>query len=315
MKRIVIIILVIIVGYIVKSGFYIVDEREQVVLTLFQKGGAVIGKTVTKPGLKFKLPVVHVANVFPKNILEWDGDPKQIPTRDKTYIWVDAFGRWRIEDPLVFMKKVNNEISAHQKLDNIINSAVRNLVSSHNLIESVRNTDRKMGINLGLDTLTEDTTDYKISLGRSAMCREIIKQAQPKLLDLGIELVDVRFKRINYVDRVLQDVFRRMIAERKQFAEKYRSEGRGESQSISGDKEKELKRIYSEAYRKAQVVKGKADAQAARIYAAAYNRDPEFYSFVKTLELYKESLDSTTWAMFSTKTDFLKYLKDYKPSK
>ena len=317
MKRIIAIILLIAIFYVVKSGFYIVDERKQVVLTLFQKGGAIIGKPVTKPGLKFKIPVFHVANVYAKNLLEWDGDPKKpIPTGDKTNIWVYTFCRWRIKDPIVFMKKVRNETSAQQKLDNIINGALRNLVSSHNLKESVRNTDRKMRLNLGSDTLTEDTTAYNIVLGRSAMCQHIRAQAQPKLLDLGIELVDVRIKRINYVNDVLQDVFRRMIAERKQFAEKYRSEGRGESQQIIGEKEKELKRIYSEAYRKAEVIKGKADAKATKIYAAAYNRDPEFYSFIKTLDLYKKSFDSTNTLIMSTKNnDFLKYFKQYSPSK
>lgn len=302
---------------VLKESLFIVDETEQVVITQF---GESIGSPITEPGIHLKTPFIQKVNSFAKNILEWDGENGQVPTKDKTYIWVDVFGRWRISDALKFFKKVNNESSAHRTLDGIIDAAVRNLVTSYNLIETVRITNRILP-NESWDTddsLLAEGTDsavYFLELGRSRMRDKIIEQASHKLNEFGIQLVDVRFKRIHYVDEVQQKVYERMIKERKQIAEKYRSEGRGESQKISGMKERELKKIYSEAYKESQRIKGEADAKATRIYAAAYNRDPEFYSFVKTLDTYKTSLDSTTWAVFSTKADFLKYLKQYTPAR
>ena len=310
MKRILLFAAAIIVGSIVYSGMYVLDETQQAVITQF---GKAIGKPITKAGLKFKLPVVQKLNSFPKNLLEWDGDPGQVPTKDKTFIWVDVFGRWRIVNALKYFEKVNNEQSAQSKLDDIIDAAVRNVITSNILIESVRNSNREMDFTDRDTSAGIDSTIRNIALGRGKMLEEILEQAQPKLAEFGIELVDVRFKRILYVDKVLRNIYDRMIAERKQIAEKYLSEGRGESSRIAGEKEKELKRIYSEAYKEAQTIKGDADGDAAAIYAAAYNRDPEFYSFIKTLELYQKSLDSTTWAVLTTKTDFLKYLKKYAP--
>ncbi len=296
-------------------SMYVVDETQQAVVTMF---GRAIGDPVTSPGLKFKAPFVHKVNFFPKNILEWDGQKGQVPTKDKTYIWVDVFGRWRIVNPLRFFEKLRNESSAQRTLDGIIDAAVRNLVTSHHLIETVRSTDRELpredwDADDSLVISGGDTARFELSLGRARMRGAIMEQAQPKLREFGIELVDVRFKRINYVEEVLKKVYDRMIAERRQIAEKYRSEGRGESQKILGKKERELKRIYSEAYRQGEQIKGQADKQAAAVYAAAYNRDPEFYSFLRTLEMYKESLDSSTMAVFSTDADFLKYLKQYGP--
>ncbi|MBD3346085.1 MAG: protease modulator HflC [Chitinivibrionales bacterium] len=332
MKRILLIIVAIAAVWALRTGLYVVDETQQVIITRF---GEAIGEAVTEPGLHMTIPFVHKTTYFQKNLLEWDGDPGQIPTQDKTFIWVDVFARWRIVEPLLFFEKVNNETSAHKKLDDIIDAAVRNLVTSNNLRETVRSTNRTLrssedlenrpvagaardtadtgGVEITeVDSLVEEnSTEKVIDLGRAQMAIEIAKQAQPKLEEFGIELVDVRFKRINYVEKVLKNVYKRMIAERKQIAERFRSEGRGEAQRIAGEKEKELKRIYSGAYEKAQVIKGEADAEAAKIYAAAYNRDPEFYSFIKTMDLYKESFDSTSSAVFSTKSDFLKYLKDY----
>jgi membrane protease subunit HflC len=299
------------------SSVYVVDETEQVVVTMF---GKAIGEPVTSPGLKIRAPFVHKVNFFPKNILEWDGQKGQIPTKDKTFIWVDIFGRWRIVDPLRFFEKLRTENSAQRTLDGIIDAAVRNLVTSHNLIEAVRSSDRDLpredwDADDSLVAGEQDTAGFALRLGRARMREEIMKQAGPKLREFGIELVDVRFKRINYVEEVLRKVYDRMIAERRQIAEKYRSEGRGESQKILGKKERELKRIFSEAYRQGEEIKGLADQQAAAIYAAAYRRDPEFYSFTRTLEMYKQSLDSTTWAVFSTKADFLRYLKRYTPAR
>ncbi len=303
------------------DSFYILDETEQAVITQF---GRPVGGSVTEPGLRWKMPYVQKATKFKKHILEWDGQREQIPTNNKTFIWVDAFARWRIVDPLTFYEKLRDVSSAQQALDGIIDAAVRNLVTSYDLIETVRTTDRKiprsesaLAMDLipssSVDSDTGDTIeiDTELSIGRAGMLDQVHEQAGKKLREFGIELVDVRFKRLNYVDDVLQKVYDRMKEERRQIAEKLRSEGRGESQKILGKKERELKRIYSEAYRRSEEVKGHADAEATRIYSSAYNRDPEFYSFVKTMDLYKQSLDSTTWTIFSTDADFLKYLKRY----
>jgi membrane protease subunit HflC len=292
------------------SFAFVVDETEQVVITQF---GKPVGKPIKDAGLHFKVPFIQDANFFPKNLLEWDGEPGQMPTLDKTYIMVDTFARWRITNPLAFFETVNNVISAQKKLDDIIDPATWNFITSHHLIEAVRNSDRKMDIREeGVDEFTKEIVKKPIVVGREKIGQGIREQAQPKLAEFGIELVDIKIKRINYVGEVRKEVYNRMIAERKQIAEKFRSEGRGESSKIAGDKEKELKKITSEAYRKSQEIKGKADAEATKIYAEAYNKDPEFYSFVNTLEIYKNSLDKETWMMLSTKSDFFRYLKKYK---
>jgi membrane protease subunit HflC len=292
--------------FLAYNAAYMVDETEQVVITQF---GKVVGDPITSPGLKFKLPFFQKANIFAKNLLTWDGIPGQVPTQDKTYIYVDSFARWKIVDPVKFIQTVNNESSAIDRLNGIIDPAVRNLITSHPLVETVRNTDRSM------DTFEYDVDEnvqrvqYKINLGRDEITRLIVQQASEKLKEFGIELVDVKIKRINYIDNVRQAVYERMIAERKQIAEKYRAEGAGEASNIRGEKEKELQVIKSQAYRDAQKIKGDADAEAARIYAGAYGADPEFYSFVKSLEVYRESLKKDTTLILSTSSDFMKYLK------
>ncbi|MBW1681508.1 MAG: protease modulator HflC [Deltaproteobacteria bacterium] len=289
------------------SGAYVVDETEQVVITQFGKS---IGDPKTQPGLYFKIPLIQQANYFPKNLLDWDGDPGQIPTLDKTFIWVDTFARWKIVDPLLFFETVNNVLAAQARLDDILDAAVRNFITSYPLIETVRASNRKLDtFERGIGQGTAGRFLGKITVGRAAITKNILEQAQPKLTGFGIELVDVKIKRLNYVEEVRKSVYARMIAERKQIAEKFRSEGQGEARKIEGKREKELKRITSEAYRKAQEIKGKADAEATRIYAAAYNKDPEFYSFIKTLEIYKQTLDKDSSLILSTNTDFLKYFK------
>jgi membrane protease subunit HflC len=294
---------------LVGSAAFVVDETEQVVITQF---GKPVGDPIKDAGLHFRIPFIQEANFFPKNLLEWDGEPGQMPTLDKTYIWVDTFARWRISNPLTFFETVNNEIAAQKKLDDIIDPATWNFITSHHLIEAVRNSDRKMDIKeVGVDETYKELIVKPIEMGREKIAQGIMEQANPKLAQFGIELVDVRIKRINYVEEVRKAVYNRMIAERKQIAEKFRSEGRGESSKIAGDKEKELKKITSEAYKKAQEIKGKADAEATRIYAEAYNKDPEFYTFVKTLDIYGASLDKEAWLMLTTKSDFFKYLKKY----
>jgi modulator of FtsH protease HflC len=303
-QRVLVVLLIagLLLGY---NTLFVVDETEQVVVTQF---GKVVRQPITTPGLNIKMPFVDVANYFPKNLLQWDGSPGQIPTKDKTYIWVDSFARWRIVDPVAFFQTVSTLPSAIARLDDIIDPAVRNLVTSYPLIETVRKSNRE------LDTTRkgDGTADiFSIEIGSEKMMKQIVAQAQPKLEKFGIELIDVKFKRINYVQEVRNSIYLRMTAERDQMAEKFRSEGQGEANKIRGDKERELKRISSEAYRTSQVIKGKADAEALAIYANAYQLAPEFYSFVKTLEVYESSLNKSSSLVLSTDSEFFKYLKKY----
>jgi membrane protease subunit HflC len=293
---------------------YTVDETEQVVVTRFDR----VQRTVTDPGLNFKLPIIEKALVFPKNLQEWDGEPGQIPTRDKTFIWVNTFARWKIVDPVAFFKTVGYVNRAQQRLDEIIDPTVRNFITSNRLIEAVRNSNRE------LDTF-EDLGDNReaneqknkpirfsqVFVGRDNIDNGILNSARPKLEKFGIELMDVKIKRVNYVEEVRTSVYERMIAERKQIAQKFRSEGRGEAQKILGEKERDLKRIESEAYRTAQEVKGKADAESTRLYAQAFEMDPEFFSFTKTLEVYNEALTDNSSIILSTDSEIFKYLKGY----
>ena len=308
LKGPIILIVLLIVGVVVYQSAYIVDETQQVVVTQF---GRIVGSPVVSPGLKFKVPFIQAANYFPKNLLDWDGDPGQIPTLDKTFIYVDAFARWKIVEPVKFFQTVNNPFNAIGRLNDIIDPAVRDFITSNRLIEVVRNSNRELDTTeLGReDEQTQRRPSMMISIGRQNITEGILKQAQPKLAQFGIELVDVKIKRINYVEEVRQSVYNRMIAERKQIAEKFRSEGKGEAQKIRGDKERELKLITSEAYRVAQEIKGKADAESTKLYADAYGVDPAFYSFVRTLEIYRDSLNETNSLVLSTDSEFLKYFK------
>ena len=297
------------------SSAFTVNETEQVIITQF---GKIVGKPITAPGLYFKVPLLQNSNYFPKNLLRWDGDPGQIPTLEKTYIWVDTFARWKIVDPVKYFQTVNNETSALGRLDDIIDPAVRNFITSYKLIETVRTSNRKLDtLEFDSDPEKKDTAGrqtsetYSINTGRTKILKGILAQAAPKLAKFGIELVDVQIKRINYVKEVRESVYGRMIAERNQIAEKFRSEGKGEARKILGEKERELKRITSGAYKTAQEVKGKADAKATLIYADAFLKDPEFYSFTKTLEIYNEAFDENNTIVLSTDSEFFKYLKGY----
>ncbi len=304
-----IIIIAVIACLLVFTSAYIVDETEQVVITQF---GKVMGETKQAPGLYFKVPFIQQANYFPKNLLHWDGDPGQIPTLDKTYIWVDTFARWKIVDPIKYFQTVGNIISAQGRLDDIIGPAVRNFISSYKLIETVRTTNRELDtFEIGLEDVKKRSASV-IKTGRQKITEGILKQAKPKLEKFGIELVDVKIKRINYVEQVRRTVYSRMIAERNQIAEKFRSEGQGEARKILGEKERDLKLITSQAYKVAQEIKGKADAESTKIYAKAYGVDPEFYSFIKTLDVYGQALDKDSSIVLSTDSEFFKYLKGYK---
>jgi len=306
-KSPIIIIVIILIG--LYFCVYTVDEREQVVITQF---GKPIGDPIMEPGIKFKLPY-RTATYFPKNLLEWDGDPDQIQTLDKRFIWVDTFARWKIVDPLKYFETVKYEPAAQASLDGILNSTIRNAITSNSLIETVRNTNRELDTaEIGLEVDKDKANLSNITIGRQKIAKTILEEAQPKLEKFGIQLVDIKIKRLNYEEGVQQSVFNRMIAERKKIAEKYRSEGAGEARKIEGDMEKELKQITSEAYKTAQEIKGKADAEATLIYARSLGKDPDFYSFVQTLDIYKETMDKDSSLVLSTDTEFLKYFKGYK---
>ncbi len=292
------------------SSFYIINEYQQVVITQF---GRPVGEPIRDAGFHFKMPFIQAANYFDKRILEWDGKPNQVPTKDKKYIWVDTFARWKIADPLIFYQRVQNITRAQAILDNIINSVTRDNISSYVLTESVRNTNRTFDV--GELTLESDQkiVAKPITLGRNTITKKILELVSAKVPEYGIEVVDVKIKRINYIEDVQKKVYERMISERLRIAERSRSEGRGKSAEIEGQMLKDMKKITSEAYQKAQETKGKADAAATKIYAKAYNRDPEFYSFINTLEMYRNSMDENSWLLLTTKSDFYKYLKDYSP--
>lgn len=294
------------------SSAFIVDETQQVVITQF---GRPVGEPITEPGIHFKIPLIQEANVFDKRFLEWDGDSNQIPTKDKRFIWVDSYGRWRISDPLLFFQRLRDERGAQGRLDDILDGETRNAIANHNLVEIVRNTNRTPEAiidTLGMENDIE-TVFPKISVGREKITREILAAASARTQELGIELLDMRFKRINYVEEVRVKVYERMITERKRIADKFRSEGQGEASKILGDMERELKRIQSEAYRTAREIIGKADAEATSIYARAYNRSADsrdFYRFTQTLETYKKTFSEKDWLILSTDSEFYKFLQN-----
>ncbi len=287
--------------------FYIVDETQQVLILQF---GRPRGAPDTTAGLKIKVPFIQKANYFDNRFLEWDGDPNEVPTRDKRFIHVDSYARWRITDPLKYFQRLQTEQGAQSRLDDILDGETRNVIASHDLIEVVRGSNREFTVSSeeiagGSAPDSNETIEY----GREKLAQEVLRKAQARTVDLGIEILDFRFKRLNYVEEVRVEVYSRMISERQRIAERFRSEGAGEAARINGERERDLQRITSEAYRVAQEVKGRADAEAADIYAAAYNRDPEFYRFLKTMEVLRQTLDSSTVLVLSTDSEFLRYLR------
>ena len=288
---------------------FIVEETEQVIITQF---GKPVGSPIVLPGIHFKIPFIQKTNFFDRRFLEWDGNPNQIPTKDKRFIWVDTYARWRIADPLLFFQRVRDERGAQSRLDDILDGETRNAIANNNLVELIRSTNRDYQADEELAVSEEGKVLLKIKYGRDKLTRSIITAAAPRTLELGIELLDLRCKRINYVKEVQRKIFERMISERKRIAEKYRSEGQGEASKILGEKERELKRIQSEAYKTAQEIIGKADAEATSIYASAYNRNAEareFYRFLKTMETYRTTLSEKDWLFLSTKGDFFGYFQ------
>lgn len=294
---------------IVKDSIFIVNETNQVIITQF---GKPVGKPITSAGIHFKIPFVQKPNYFEKRFLEWDGSPNQVPTRDKRFIWVDAYARWRIIDPLLFFQRLRDERGAQSRLDDILDGETRNAIAKHDLVELIRSTNRVSAYDEETGTGGDSTEFVKIKYGREKITKAILENSAPLLRELGIELLDLRFKRINYVEEVQKKIFERMISERKRIAEKYRSEGEGEASKIIGDRERELKMIRSEAYRKAQEIMGKADSEATAIYASAYNKNKDsrdLYQFLKTMETYKNTISEKDWLFLSTKGEFLKYLQ------
>ena len=304
----IIVALVLIVLLFVTGTIYTVREDQQVILTQF---GAPIGEPITEAGLHFKLPFIVKVNVIEKRVLAWDGESAQMPTRDKTYIQVDTFARWEISKPLLYFKTLRDERSALSRLDDILGSETRNAVAKHDLLEVVRSTkDRKPE---RTDLQTEKEADFEpIKIGRRTIEKNVYEIAKTKLEDIGINLLDLRFKRINYNQSVAPQIYEQMISERQQIAERFRSEGAGEAARTMGKMEREVKRIESEAYLKIQSILGEADAESTRIYAEAYGGTPEregFYVFVKTLEAYDKILDEKTTVILSTDSDLFKLLK------
>jgi modulator of FtsH protease HflC len=306
--RSLLIALVVGAGITVWDGFFILPEGSQAVVTQF---GAPVGNPVTEAGLHYKTPFIQDVRFFEKRILIWDGDPNQIPTNDKTFVYIDATARWRIADALRFLQAVDNVPRAMSLLDDIVDSSIRDLVNKNNLIEIIRSSDWEPGqfTNTGV---AEEAKAEPIKLGRDRITQLIFESASKLTVNYGIELVDVMLKRVNYIDTVREKVYERMISERKRIAAEKRSMGEGEKAEILGKVERELKQITSEATRKAEEIKGKADAEAARVYADAYNKDPGFYAFSKSLEAYQNTIGANTKMILSSDSEFYKYLHGLK---
>ena len=298
------IIVLLAIVLLLDQATYTVSETEQVIITQF---GEPVGDPVTSPGLHFKVPFIQRTNVFDNRFLEWDGNPNQVPTRDRRFILVDTYARWRITDPLLFFQRLRDERGAQSRLDDILDGETRNAVAQHNLIELVRSTNRNAA-DVQIESEEEAVILEPLEQGRQEITREILQTAAERTADLGIELLDLRLKRINYVAEVQQDVFARMIAERQRVAEEFRSEGQGEAATIDGERERELANIQSEAYRIAEELRGKADATATAVYAEAYNRDADFYAFTKSMETYEQTMDGETVFILDTDSELLRFL-------
>ncbi|MCP5020877.1 MAG: protease modulator HflC [bacterium] len=309
------ILIIVVVGVLLKASMYVVEETQQAIITQF---GKPVGEPSTEAGLHFKQPFVQKVHYVDKRILEWDGQRTEMPTRDKLYISVDTYGRWRITDPLEFYERLRDERSALSRLDDILGSETRNAIAKHDLIEVIRTSKDRIPVKD--ETLVESGSGssnigvlHPIRKGRKMIEQEIQAAAREKLAVFGIELLDVRFKRINYNPSVVEKIYERMISERQQIASRFRSEGEGEAAKIMGNREKDLSVIQSEAYRRVQEIRGEADAKATEIYASAYDKSPEsrdLYSFLKTMETYQSAIDRDTTILFSTQSELFRYLNN-----
>tara|TARA_R110000787_G_scaffold88103_1_gene187242 strand:- start:269 stop:1273 length:1005 start_codon:yes stop_codon:yes gene_type:complete len=320
MNRVTLIAIVVVLGigtYVTTSSIYTVSEVQQAIITQF---GKPVGEPVTTAGLKFKVPFIQDVNPIDRRILEWDGNPSDMPTKDKLYISVDLFARWRITDPLQYFLRLRDERSAQSRLDDILGSETRNAVAKHELIEIIRTTKDRVPLRDTLLTEAEREQDIgslvPIQKGRMLVEQEIFAAAAEKVQVFGIELLDIRFKRINYNESVRPKIYDRMISERRQIAERFLSEGNGEAARIRGNRVRDLNKIQSEAYRKVEEIRGVADAKAAEIYARAYNQSPEaveFYEFTRTMQAYKSIIAENTTLVLSTDSDLFKFLKGMAP--
>ncbi len=299
------IILGVIFIILIAQSTYVVQEKEQVIVTQF---GKPVGEPVLTPGINFKIPFIQSANFFERRYMEWDGEPNQITTKDKKFIFVDTYARWQITDPLQFFKRLTNERGAQSRLDDILDGATRNFIAKNNIEEAVRTSNR---VPLSTDSLIQDSLP-NIYVGRAEIQKQILLEANLQTSDLGIVILDFRFKRINYVQEVQDQVFERMKSERFRIADKFRSEGQGEASRINGKKERDLKSIQSEAFRKAEEIMGDADGEAAAIYASAYNKSGQsksLYAFLKSMETFENTFSNKTSVILTTDNELYKFLK------
>ncbi len=316
-SQIVILVIVVIGSYVTMSSVYTVNEVEQMIITQF---GKPVGEPITTAGLKFKVPFIQEVNSIDKRVLAWDGNPSDMPTKDKLYISVDLFARWQITDPLQYFLRLRDERSAQSRLDDILGSETRNAIAKHELIEIIRTTKDRVPLRDTLLTDAERKLDMgalvPITKGRKMVEQEIFKAAAEKVRVFGIELLDIRFKRINYNESVRPKIYDRMISERRQIAERFLSEGNGEAARIRGNRVRDLNKIQSEAYREVEEIRGVADAKATEIYASAYNKNAEavkFYEFTRTMQAYKSIISDNTTLVLSTDSDMFKFLKGMNP--
>ncbi|MCH8487949.1 MAG: protease modulator HflC [Candidatus Cyclonatronum sp.] len=306
MKNTILIIAAVVILFVGFNSAFIVDEKNQAIVTQF---GRPVGEPITSPGLQFKIPFIQKVQFFDRRFLEWDGDANQIPTSDKKFIFVDTFARWEITDPLQFFLRLRDERGAQSRLDDILDGETRNAVASNDLLDLVRSTNREPEVTE--DFLDDIETLEEITIGRDAIEALVLERANARVQDLGIRILDFRFKRVNYVEAVQQNVFDRMISERNRIADQFRSEGQGEARVILGEMERDLARIRSEARREAQQIRGRADAEATRIYAEAYNRNRvsrELYQFLRTMEAFEKTMDENTTVILSTDSEFYRFL-------
>ncbi|WP_110189513.1 protease modulator HflC [Pokkaliibacter plantistimulans] len=304
---------VIALAILIGESLYTVNEVEQVIITQF---GKPVGQPVTTAGLKVKLPFIQAVNPIDKRILEWEGSPSDMPTKDKLYISVDLFARWRINDPLQYFLRLHDEHSAQSRLDDILGSETRNAVAKHELIEIVRTTKDRTPLHDSQLTQAESAQDIgelvPIKKGRMQVEQQIFSAASEKVRVFGIELLDIRFKRINYNESVRPKIYDRMVSERRQIAERFLAEGHGEAARIRGNRERDLNKIQSEAYKQVEIIRGQADAAAAAIYSHAYSQSPmaiSFYEFTRTMQAYRTIIAKNTSLVMSTNSDLFSFLQ------
>ena len=304
------IIIIILAIVVISSGVYVLDETQQAIVTQF---GKPVGAPRTQPGLQFKVPFVQKVQFFDKRYLEWDGDPNQVPTRDKRFIYVDTYARWEITDPLQFFIRLRDERSAQSRLDDILDGETRIAVASHDLLEIVRSTNRDPVV---VEEFMEELEHLEdINVGRDKIEAMILEKANQRTTDLGIRILDFRFKRMSYVEEVRNRVYDRMISERNRIADQFRSEGQGEARKLLGNKERDLAQIQSEALRESEMIRGRAEAEATNIYAKAYNRNKqtqELYYFLRTMESFEKALDEKTTLIITTNSEFYRYIQGVK---